>query len=99
MNLPSLRNHGMISFDVETCDPELKTRGPGYHRDGYIAGVAIGTEKGFRAYYPLRHEGGGNVDAARVLPWLKAQLALPVPKVGANLSYDLGYLAAAGVPV
>ena len=96
---PSLRNHGMISIDVETYDPDLKTLGAGYHRNGFIAGVAVGTEKGFREYYPIAHEGGGNLSKTKVLSWLKAQLALPVPKVGANLLYDLGYLEAAGIKV
>ena len=39
---PSLEGQGMISIDVETRDPDLKTKGPGYHRDGYIAGIAVG---------------------------------------------------------
>lgn len=98
-SFPELRGQGFISLDVETFDPDLKTLGPGYHRNGYIAGVAIGTEAGFRAYYPLKHEGSGNLESKKVLPWLKKQLALPVPKVGANLSYDLGFLSAAGIKV
>jgi DNA polymerase I-like protein with 3'-5' exonuclease and polymerase domains len=97
---PSLAGQGMISLDVETCDPELKERGPGWHSGAFIAGVAVGTEAGHRAYYPLAHEGGGNLDKAKVLAWLRAELSNPrVPKVGANLIYDLGFLAAAGVTV
>jgi DNA polymerase-1 len=97
---PSLEGQGLISLDCETCDPELMEEGPGWHRDGtFIAGVAIGTEAGFRRYYPLAHEGGGNVDRARALEWLNAQLRGDTPKVGANLSYDLGFLNAAGVQV
>lgn len=96
---PSLQGQGMISIDVETRDPNLKTHGPGYHRDGYIVGVAVGTESGFRKYYPIAHEGGGNMDKDQVLSWLRPQLALPVPKVGANLIYDLGFFRAAGVHV
>lgn len=100
MKFPSLRGQGMISLDLETRDPDLKTLGPGYLRDGcYIAGVGIGTEAGYREYFPLRHEGGGNLDKNKVLPWVRTQLALPVPKVGANIIYDLGFLAAEGVNV
>lgn len=91
---PSLRGQGLIGFDLETKDEDLKERGPGYHRDDtYIAGVAVGTEAGFRRYYPIAHEGEGNVDPGRVLGWLKDQLAINVPKVGSNILYDLGFVA------
>jgi DNA polymerase I-like protein with 3'-5' exonuclease and polymerase domains len=97
---PSLAGQGMVSIDVETYDPGLKDEGPGWHKDGFIAGVAVGTEAGHRAYYPLAHEGGGNLDKDKVLRWLRAELADPrVPKVFANAIYDLGFLAAAGVAV
>ena len=67
---------------------------------GFIAGVAIGTAAGLRAYYPVAHAAGENLDKAKVFRWLRAELADPkVPKVGANLIYDLGFLAAAGVEV
>jgi len=57
----SLDGQGLIGIDLETFDPELKTRGPGPHRGGFICGVAIGTEAGFRAYIPIAHEHGPNV--------------------------------------
>ena len=94
---PSLAGQGMISVDLETCDPDLKTRGPGPHRGGFIAGVAIGTAAGFRAYLPVGHEGGPNMDRRKVLRWLQEQMLLPVPKVGAKLSYDLMFMLAAGI--
>jgi DNA polymerase I len=97
---PSLAGQGMISLDVETFDPNLRDEGPGWHRDGFIAGIAIGSEKGFRQYYPIGHEAGDNFDRERVLSWLRVQLANPkVAKTGANIGYDLGFLAAAGVEV
>lgn len=94
---PSLRGHGMISFDTETCDPNLMTMGAGYGRDGFIAGISIATEKGFSAYLPIAHEAGGNLPKTKVLSWLKEQMQLPVPKIGANMIYDLGYLSAEGI--
>jgi DNA polymerase I-like protein with 3'-5' exonuclease and polymerase domains len=87
----------MIAVDVEAYDPDLKTRGPGANRDGYAVGFAVGTEAGFRKYYPIRHQGGDNLDERVVLPWLQDQLKLPVPKVGAHLLYDLEYLHKEGV--
>jgi DNA polymerase I-like protein with 3'-5' exonuclease and polymerase domains len=95
---PSLANQGAIAFDLETNDPELRKRGPGAHRDGYIAGISIGTEAGFRGYYPIAHENDeSNLPKEKVFPWLHQQLILPVPKIGARLLYDLIFLDAAGV--
>ena len=91
----------MISFDVESNDPYLTSKGPGYVRgDAYVCGVAIGTEAGFRRYYPVAHENSGrNLSKRAVFGWLKEVLDLPVPKVGANLLYDLEALHFSGVPV
>jgi DNA polymerase I-like protein with 3'-5' exonuclease and polymerase domains len=95
---PSLADQGPIAIDLETNDPELRTRGPGAHRGGYIAGIAIGTEAGFRGYYPIAHENDeDNLPKEKVLSWLRQQLALPVPKIGAHLLYDLIFLDAANV--
>jgi DNA polymerase I-like protein with 3'-5' exonuclease and polymerase domains len=97
---PSLAGQGLISVDVETCDPDLKERGPGWHSGGFIAGVAVGTEAGHRGYYPIGHAAGENLDKDKVLAWLRAELSdAKVGKVFANAIYDLGFLAAAGVEV
>jgi DNA polymerase I-like protein with 3'-5' exonuclease and polymerase domains len=96
---PNLSGQGLISFDVETYDPDLSTRGPGAQRDGRLVGLAIGTEAGFRKYYPIDHEIGPNLPRERVLDWARQELGRPGPKVGANLLYDLDFLTAAGVPV
>jgi DNA polymerase I-like protein with 3'-5' exonuclease and polymerase domains len=96
---PDLSNHGLIAIDVETYDPELSIRGPGAQRDGRLVGLAIGTEAGFRAYYPIDHEIGPNLPRECVLHWARRELNHPVPKIGANLLYDLDFLAAAGVSI
>jgi len=93
----SLQGQGLISIDLETYDPDLKTQGPGYHRNGFIAGIAVGTESGIREYYPIAHERGENLDKQKVLEYFKHELSTDVPKVGANLLYDLGFLHCAGV--
>lgn len=98
-DFPSLEGQGAIAIDCETYDPELKTRGPGAFRDGYICGVSVGTEAGFRRYYPVRHEMGENLDPVKVFAWLSRELQRPVPKVGTNLLYDLGFFAAAGIKI
>ncbi len=94
---PDLSGQGMIAVDVETHDPDLLARGPGAYRDGYIAGISIGTEAGFRQYYPVAHQTGPNLPKNTVFKWVEKQLRLPVPKVGANLLYDLEFLQAAGI--
>jgi DNA polymerase-1 len=96
---PSLAGMGAIAIDVETYDPQLRERGPGAHRGGYIAGIAIGTGAGYRCYYPIAHEVGQNLPKEEVLSWLRRELNRDVPKIGANLIYDLAFLSAAGVDV
>jgi DNA polymerase I-like protein with 3'-5' exonuclease and polymerase domains len=99
-SFPDLSSAKMISVDLETCDPDLKTKGPGTRRGAFIAGVAIGTDDGFRGYYPIAHQLGGNMDRDTVLRWAKEELGRSSqPKVGAHLIYDLEFLAVADVPV
>lgn len=99
--LPSWAEAKRVAIDVETCDPQLKTLGPGVRRDGYLVGVsfAIEDDPTGRAYYlPFDHANGENLERAHVLAYLKAQaLTFRGDLVGANLSYDLDYLLEAGV--
>ncbi len=98
--LPNLSAAKAISVDLETRDDDLTSKGPGVRRDGYICGVAIGTDDGYRQYFPIRHEMGNNMDPGIVMEWCKDELTRAnQPKVGANLMYDLDYLYEAGVQV
>jgi len=97
---PDLSGAKQIAVDVETCDPDLKTKGPGVRRGGYLVGLAVGTDDGYRAYFPIAHDRGENLPEEQVLGWAQRELGrADQPKVGANLMYDLDYLAHAGVPV
>lgn len=97
---PSLEGANEIAIDCETFDPDLKSKGPGVRRDGYIVGVSVGTDYGFRQYYPVAHAAGDNLDKTKVFGWLKGELKRKhQPKVGANLLYDLDYLAENDVEV
>lgn len=93
---PDLSQSKLIACDTETCDPNLMTKGPGaLRKDGFICGFSIATEWGFKGYYPLRHQGGGNVsDIGKAVSWLKEQLNHGIPIVGANLLYDCEWLKA-----
>jgi DNA polymerase I-like protein with 3'-5' exonuclease and polymerase domains len=93
-DFPDLRHESKIAVDLETYDPRLEEDGPGGVRgDGYVVGVSLGTPGGFSGYFPVRHEGGDNIkNIAQFKRWLKKQLAYPMPKVGANIIYDLEWL-------
>lgn len=95
---PSLAGQGAIAIDTEANDPDMKKKGPGAFRGAKLAGVSIATEAGFAAYYPVGHE-AGNMPKAKVMAWLRRELARPVEKVGANLLYDLSMLHVEGVQV
>lgn len=97
---PDLRNAMYIGVDVETCDPNLLTMGPGDRRnDGFIVGISLATNDGFKAYYPIAHQEGGNLPRESVISYLREQLSYNIPKVGANIGYDLGWLDHLGVKV
>lgn len=92
--LPDLSSAEMIAIDLETCDPNLKTHGPGWPtKDGFIAGFAIAVD-GWRGYLPVQHQGGGNLDEKRVRKYVQDILNLPCDKVFFNAAYDVGWLKA-----
>jgi DNA polymerase I-like protein with 3'-5' exonuclease and polymerase domains len=73
--------------------------GPGWPRnDGYIVGYAVAVE-GWRGYFPVAHEGGGNLDRGIVERFIRRVLELPAPKIMHNAAYDLGWLLASGFNV
>jgi len=44
-----------VAIDIETYDPNLKTKGSGaIRKDGFICGIAVATENDL-AYFPIRH--------------------------------------------
>lgn len=98
--LPSWAGATRIGIDCETRDPDLKTLGTGggRRRGCYLVGVSFALEDGGDYYLPLRHEGGGNVDVDVALAYLRSEAASFTGElVGANLPYDLDFLASAGI--
>ena len=74
IELPDLSNETIIAIDVETCDPNLLTLGPGWARnDGRLIGIAVASSKWY-GYLPFGHEGGGNMSKKMVVTWLQDQL-------------------------
>ena len=99
-SLPSWAGAKRIAVDVETRDPELKKLGPGAGRrpNSYITGISFSIEDGPGAYLPIRHQGGDNLPLAQVLAYLRDQAKIfDGDVVGANLPYDLDFLAGDGV--
>lgn len=101
--LPDLRRGAScLSFDVETYDPELEEHGPGWARGkGHICGISMATPDR-KIYVPIRHEVQRemNLDVGCVLRWANDMLNTPdIPKVGANMIYDMGWLRQEGVTV
>jgi len=96
---PNLSTAKEIAIDLETCDPNLESMGPGWARnDGFVVGYALAVD-GWSGYFPVAHHGGGNLDKKRVERWLADVLAYPSDKVMHNAAYDLGWLQASGFKV
>ena len=91
-DFPNLNGIKLLGLDCETKDPNLMSYGPGaIRKDGYVVGVSIATDdKAW--YFPIRQEGGGNLDTEKVVNWLKDLSNRNRPFVGANLLYDLEWL-------
>lgn len=101
MNRPDLSGAKMIALDTETYDPGLKEfNSPGvYRKDGYVLGFSVGTADGFNEYYSLAHRDTPEEDRRANLEYLKQVMGLSVPKVGANILYDLDWIVnGLGIP-
>ena len=98
-SFPNLSNAKEIAIDLETCDPNMESMGPGWpRRDGYIVGYAVAVE-GWAGYFPVAHSGGGNLDKRRVERWIVDILASPADKIMHNAAYDCGWLKASGFTI
>jgi len=94
--LPDLSHCKQIAIDVETRDPNIKTKGPGWPTgDGEIVGYAVATED-WAHYVPVRHLGGGNLDEKIVNRWLKKVFESPADKIMHNAQYDAGWIRQSG---
>ena len=70
-DFPDLSSHTEISIDLETKDPDLVKMGSGsVTGNGAVTGIAVAV-KDWSGYYPIAHEGGGNMDRKLVLKWFQ----------------------------
>ena len=96
---PDLSDAKYIAIDLETKDPDLKARGSGAIQGrGEIVGIAVAVE-GWKGYYPIAHEGGGNLDRRLVLEWFKKVCATDSYKIFHNAMYDVCWIRAYGIPI
>jgi DNA polymerase I-like protein with 3'-5' exonuclease and polymerase domains len=96
---PDLSEAREVSIDLETCDPNLTSRGSGWPRkDGYVIGIAVAVD-GAAWYFPIRHDNGSNLDAKQTLRWLADVCSVERDYIMHNAMYDLGWLWAEGIEV
>jgi DNA polymerase I-like protein with 3'-5' exonuclease and polymerase domains len=99
IEFPDLRKIDEIAIDLETKDPDLIKKGSGsIIGNGEVIGIAVAT-KHYKGYFPIAHEGGGNMDKSRVLLWLKDILEAPSTKIFHNAIYDVCWLKAMGFKI
>ena len=98
-DFPDLSNYPEISIDLETKDPNLKTMGSGSVTGrGEIVGIAVAVID-WSGYYPIAHEGGGNMDKKKVMSWFQNVLKTPAVKIFHNAMYDVCFIRAAGLKI
>ena len=97
---PDMKDRPVVAVDLETCDTDLKTMGPGWPRGiGKVIGIAV-SDGHFSAYYPIDHDGGGNMDREVVLKYIKSICEDDsIDKVFHNAQYDIGWLWRLGIEV
>jgi len=98
-HLPDLSDRKEIAIDLETRDPNLLTMGSGSVRgDGEVIGIAVAVE-GWSGYFPINHEGGGNMDRALVLDWFEEVLHTDATKIFHNAMYDVSWIRSMGFQI
>jgi DNA polymerase I-like protein with 3'-5' exonuclease and polymerase domains len=97
---PDLSKYDEIAIDLETKDPNLNTRmGSGaVVKNGEVVGIAVAVS-GWCGYYPIAHEGGGNMDRKKVLKWFQGVLSTPAIKIFHNAMYDVCWIRALGLSI
>ena len=98
-SFPDLSKYDEIAIDLETKDPDLIKMGSGSVTGrGDVTGIAVAVH-GWSGYYPIAHEGGGNMDRKKVLKWFQGVLNTPAKKIFHNAMYDVCWIRALGLSV
>jgi len=98
-SFPDLSKYDEIAIDLETKDPDLKSTGSGsVIGNGNVVGIAVAVE-GWSGYYPIAHEGGGNMDKNMVIKWFSDVLKTPAIKIFHNAMYDVCWIRSMGLEI
>ena len=96
---PNLSKYNEIAIDLETKDPDLVKMGSGsVSKNGDVVGIAVAV-KGWKGYYPIAHEGGGNMDRQLVLKWFQSVLNTDSDKIFHNAMYDVCWIKSLGLKI
>ncbi|MAL47337.1 DNA polymerase [Hyphomonas sp.] len=98
-HFPDLSKYDEISIDLETKDPDLKTKGSSSTRGvGDVVGIAVAV-KDWAGYYPIAHEAGPNMNRKQVLAWFSDVLKTDSLKIFHNAIYDMLWIHRLGLTV
>jgi DNA polymerase I-like protein with 3'-5' exonuclease and polymerase domains len=96
---PDLRQYDEIAVDLETRDPDLKSKGSGsVIGNGEVVGIAVAVP-GRKFYFPIAHGSGPNMDKKRTLEWFKDTMATPATKIFHNAMYDVCWIKQMGIKI
>jgi len=99
VEFPDLRQAEEIAIDLETFDPDLKSKGSGsVIKNGYVVGIAVAV-KGWKGYFPIAHEQGPNMDKKKVLSWFEDVCKSPGLKIFHNAMYDVCWIRNLGIKI
>ena len=96
---PDLRAYDEIAIDLETRDPDLKSKGSGaIIGNGEVVGIAVAVP-GKKFYFPIAHASGPNMDRKKTLKWFQDILNTPALKIFHNAMYDVSWIRAMGLKI
>ena len=96
---PDLRQYDEIAVDLETRDPDLKSKGSGsVIGNGEVVGIAVAVP-GRKFYFPIAHGEGPNMDRKKTLEWFKDTMACDAIKIFHNAMYDVCWIRKLGIKI
>ena len=96
---PDLRKYDEIAIDLETRDPDLKSKGSGsIIGNGEVVGIAVAVP-GRKFYFPIAHGSGPNMDRKKTLEWFKDICESDALKIFHNAMYDVCWIKSMGLKI
>ena len=96
---PDLRSYDEIAIDLETRDPDLKSKGSGaVVGNGEVVGIAVATYND-KWYFPIAHQEGPNMDRKKTIEWFKDICESPATKIFHNAMYDVCWIRNLGIKI